>query len=240
MISFLSLHRSAKLASATGAGRAPAVRRRTAALFFLALFCLSAAFVSAAAQAQEVPVDLETVALVEAISGRAVLQRGSASLTVEAGQEIQRLDEILTSGDGRLRLAFRDGTVITVGPNSRVLVQYYLDALNLQDERPRFLTLVFGILRASVPKISSLGWSVETRAAIASSRSTEWIVEADAETTSVLVLGGRVEVADTQGSQILLTGGEGVDVTLSQPMADQPIRWNETRVIEAVERTTLR
>ncbi|WP_162906839.1 FecR family protein [Algihabitans albus] len=200
----------------------------------LAIFCLSLMAAGSAAQAQE------TVAQVEAVSGRAVLQRGLTSLTVEAGLDVQRLDEIMTSGDGRLRLAFLDGTVITVGPNSRVLVQYYLDALNVQDRRPRFLTLVVGILRASVPKISSLGWSVETRAAIASSRSTEWIVEASAETTSVLVLGGRVEVTDTQGGRLLLTGGEGVDVTLSQPMAAQPVRWNAVRVIDAVERTTLR
>ena len=212
---------------------------RTAALAAMALLCLSLTAVATSAQAQGTAGEAETVALIEAVSGRAVLRRGSASLTVEAGLDVQRLDEIMTAGDGRLRLAFQDGTVITVGPNSRVLVQYYLDALNVQDRSPRFLTLVVGILRASVPRISSLGWSVETRAAIASSRSTEWIVEASDETTSVLVLGGRVEVADTQGGQLLLTGGEGVDVTLSQPIAAEPTRWNAARLIDAVERTTL-
>ena len=219
------------------AGRSPATQfssRATGVFLCLVLLSLMLPAVGQTAAAQEV------VAQIDAVTGQAFVNRDAERLAAEAGLKVHRLDEVMTYGDGRLRLNFRDGTVITIGPNSRVLVQHYLDTLGGADTRAPLLTLVVGILRAAVPKIGSLGWSVQTRAAVASSRSTEWIMEARGETTSLVVLAGRVEVMNEEGDVLRLTGGEGVDITPSLPMPATASRWAAARVIAFAERTSLR
>ena len=206
----------------------------TGAFLCLTLLSLALPAFSQSAAAQEV------VAHIDAVTGQAFVNRDADRLAAEAGLKVHRLDEVMTYGDGRLRLNFRDGTVITVGPNSRVLVQHYLDTLGGADSRAPLLTLVVGILRAAVPKIGSLGWSVQTRAAVASSRSTEWIMEARGETTSLVVIAGRVDVMNGAGEALLLTGGEGVDITLGALMPATASRWAAARVIAFAERTSLR
>ena len=206
----------------------------TGAFLCLTLLGTALSIVSQPVAAQEV------VAQIDAVNGQAFVNRDAERLAAETGLQVHRLDELMTYGDGRLRLNFRDGTVITIGPNSRVLVQHYLDTLGGADNRAPLLTLMVGILRATVPKIGSLGWSVQTRAAVASSRSTEWIMEARGETTSVVVLAGHVEVVNDGGGVLRLTGGEGVDVTLGAPMPATANRWGAARVIAFVERTSLR
>lgn len=179
----------------------------------------------------------EIVARITVVEGGALVVRGSERLEAEAGLAIEREDEVVTSARGRMRLNFRDGTVVAIGPNSRVLVLHYLAAPADGSGRGPVLELIIGILRATVPSAGSLGWSVETRAAVASSRSTDWIVEAGAQRTSVLVLAGRVEVYRRAGGRLLLTGGEGVDVTAHAPLPDVPNRWGAARVIDFVQRT---
>jgi hypothetical protein len=210
---------------------------RFRALVFAALAAAAALAAPAPAPAQEV------VARVATVQGAAYVAREAARLVAEAGLEVQRRDELTTAGDGRMRLNFRDGTVVAIGPNSRVLVLHYLDTLGGADSRTPLLELFVGILRATVPDVGSLGWTLETRAAVASSRSTDWIVEAGevegTPNTAVIVLGGVVRVADRQGGTLNLTGGEGVDVRLGEPIPDEPTRWGAGRVIDFVERTAL-
>jgi hypothetical protein len=202
-------------------------------------FCL--AFLLALVAGPSPAAAQEVVAMVDGVAGRAFLGREAARLTAQRGLEVQRRDEIITLDDGRLRLNFRDGSVVAVGPNSRVLVLHYLDTLGGADSRAPVLDLILGILRLSVPDVGALGWSVRTRAAVASSRSTDWIVEAQADKTAVVVLGGKVVVETPEGAplrdSLLLTGGEGVDVTLGAPIPDTPTRWGAQRVVRFVERT---
>jgi hypothetical protein len=179
------------------------------------------------------------VARVTAVQGAVLVVRGEARLDAAEGLSLERQDELLTPRNGRIRLSFRDGTVVAVGPSSRVLIVHYLDTLGMDDAEAPLLELVVGILRATVPSIGSLGFSVETRAAVASSRSTDWIIEAGEEKTAVVALGGVVEVEAATGDSMLLTGGEGVDVALGAPMPAEPSRWPSDRVIDFVTRTTV-
>ncbi len=204
--------------------------RRTLAPFALLLALLP----WAPAQADQAA---EIVARVTIVQGGVLVVRGSRRLEAEAGLAIERQDEVVTPARGRVRLDFRDGTVVAIGPNSRVLVLHYMAAPDGAGGRGGVLELIIGILRATVPSAGSLGWSVESRAAVASSRSTDWIVEASAQRTSVLVLGGRVAVERRAGGRLFLTGGEGIDVTADTPLPEVPNRWGAARVIDFVQRT---
>ncbi|CAE7340480.1 unnamed protein product, partial [Symbiodinium pilosum] len=205
--------------------------KRAATLLLLLLAPLGPIAGPAAAQ--------EVVARIDAVSGTAHVARADTRLIAEAGLELHRRDTLETAEDGRLRLNFRDGTVIALGPGSRARVQHYLDTLGGADSRPPLVELVVGILRATVPNVGSLGWSVQTRAAVASSRSTDWIIEHRADKTALIVLGGEVEVIGDAGGRLLLTGGEGVDVSRGTPLPAAPSRWGAQRVIAFVERVEM-
>ena len=73
-------------------------------------------------------------------------------------------------------------------------------------------------------------FEVITPQAIAAVRGTKWAVDAQAATTSVLVLTGQVSVSRrTGGSRVVLGPGEGVDVEAgSGPLTVK--RWPEARV----------
>ena len=103
------------------------------------------------------------------------------------------------------------------------------------------LTLVLGILRA---KLLGPPWrdsfEVRTRAAIASVRSTEWIVESRPLKTSVLVVEGEVAVTGKASrDRVLLGPGMGTDVPLGG-VPSPAAAWGAERVADVEARTRAR
>ena len=74
------------------------------------------------------------------------------------------------------------------------------------------------------------GLQIRTPHAIAAVRGTQYFVDAGAETTSVFVVRGEVEVRKVEGSEasVLLRDGDGVDVTLDGELVVK--RWRPERV----------
>jgi ferric-dicitrate binding protein FerR (iron transport regulator) len=92
-------------------------------------------------------------------------------------------------------------------------------------------------LLLEVPKQSAgRRFEVVTPQAIAAVRGTKWAVDAQAATTSVLVLGGRVTVRRRVGrDRVILGPGEGVDVEAGTgPLTVK--RWPEARVAALLAR----
>lgn len=172
------------------------------------------------------------------LRGDVALVRPDGTVPATVGQAVGAGDEIRTEAESRAKLQFLDGTVVTVGPESRlVVVAMHLDAAGGRDAA--ILSTVLGAVRAVVTPGGS--FEIQTYTAVASVRSTDWLVEASPEVTSVLVLDGEVAVAGRvggPGTDVLLGAGDGTDVPAGQPPAP-PRPWGAARIQALVDRTAL-
>ena len=178
--------------------------------------------------------------------GQVVRQQGSVTVlratgggTLQLGAPVFQGDSILTGPDSKIRIAFADGSELTVGPDSEVLLDEYA-VTGAGHRQAGFLTLLRGIARAAVAGAAGAApFSIRTRLAVASARSTDWLTEAARERTSVFVAEGSVAVQGAGGGAgVLLAAGYGTDVLPGQPPSPAK-RWGAARVEQATARTRL-
>lgn len=149
---------------------------------------------------------------VSRLTGAVAILRSGAETAASVGGEIFVADTIRTGTDGKAEIAFTDGSVLTVGPDSEVAVSFFAPEAS---ESTALLDLISGIARMTVNKATAWGrFEVRTTTAVASVRGTEYLVEALPEKTAVFVAEGRVAVSSRAGAgTIILRKGQGVDVT---------------------------
>jgi len=172
-------------------------------------------------------------------SGAASIIRAGATLDAVPGTPVFVGDTVATGGDAQLGVLFEDRAMLTVGPRARVeIAQFYVRPADRLFRG--VLSLLSGIVRVSLfARDDDKGFEVRTRTAVASVRSTEWIVELAGDSTAVLALEGRVTVDAVAGGTVVLGPGEGTDVAAgAAPLA--PARWPAARFDDAVARTRLR
>ncbi len=163
---------------------------------------------------------------------------GSMPRALALGSPVYSGDRILTRAAARVAIEFADGSFLAIGEDTELEIVSYPQGGS--PEEGGLLRLLSGILRATLSAIGRpRGLEVETHAAVASARSTDWIVEAAEKGTAVFVVEGSVEVsARGRPAGVLLTEGLGTDVapgSAPQP----PKRWGEKRVAEVLARTTV-
>jgi hypothetical protein len=173
-------------------------------------------------------------------SGFVTLTRDDHTRVVPTGAPLLPADRIVTAADGRVEIAFRDRTVVVVGPGSEIIVADYV--VDAADGRLRgLLSLIGGILRATVARASDGGrFEVETRVAVASVRSTDWIVEADGrDHAAVFVVDGVVEVVSkSEKTGVRVEAGYGTDVFAGKAPTP-PKQWGKKRVDAALAGTRI-
>lgn len=129
----------------------------------------------------------------------------------------------------RLEVTCDDGLVVTVGPETVL----DLGSIASPDgaDGSLMIDLFVGILGIVAPGGDWQGLGARTPVAIASVRSTEWLVEHDAAAggaTAVFVREGRVEVANAAAG-VVLAPGEGV--TLGPEGVVNPVKaWGAERI----------
>ena len=169
--------------------------------------------------------------------GAVTVQRAEDRVPLWPGDPVFVADRVLTGPDGRVRIAFLDESLLAIGSDSEVAVDDYRigrDGRRLN----AVISLLLGIVRAAItPAAPSVVFDVRTRVAVASARSTDWVVEAKPDHTAVFVAEGRVAVT-ASGGQILLGPGLGTDVMAGRAPAS-PKRWGEARVRDVMGRTAL-
>lgn len=174
--------------------------------------------------------------------GKVVQQRGAVTVLRDMtpsllllGAPVFRSDRIVTGPDSRIKIEFADRSVLAIGSDSDITVDTFLTE---QGNRvSAVLSMLFGIVRATItPASAQAGFDIKTRAAVASARSTDWIVEAKPDHTSVFVAEGEVAVIHRDGGGVVLTAGEGTDVIGDAP-PKQPARWSDSRRQDAFART---
>ncbi|MEQ8966920.1 MAG: FecR family protein [Azospirillaceae bacterium] len=151
------------------------------------------------------------------------------------GVPVELGDRVITGPGSRLELVFADGSRVVIGSTSDLSIERYLTSAG-GTRRNAVLSLLDGILRAIV-RPGGGEFEVESRAAVASVRSTELVVDVWRTRTAVFVREGRVDVLGRSGPLRTLEPGEGVGVRFGGPVP-QPGRWSQERIDEVLARTS--
>ncbi|MGD9744257.1 MAG: FecR domain-containing protein [Dongiaceae bacterium] len=179
-----------------------------------------------------------TVGTVSRFVGVVLVVSDGASRPVQNGMALHIGNRIVTGETGRLEIHLADGSVLVVGPATEIALDRFVapSAANAGDA---LIEVIAGILRIALDSASSwTRFEVTTRTAVASVRSTEWVVDAKPDTTGVFVIEGRVTVVERglKGG-VILDPGFGTDVKAGEPPTP-PKRWGQKRVDDAMARTT--
>jgi hypothetical protein len=146
-------------------------------------------------------------------------------------------DQLVTGVGGRVEMRCPDGSSLVVGERSTVRLSIFIT-----DQRPQnaVVELLEGIVRTLLP--GGHTWErfdIVTRTAVASVRSTMWIVDVKADSTGVFVEDGNVLVSSrADQAQIYLPAGYGVDIGV-RPAPLESRLWGAARVEDARARTRL-
>lgn len=180
----------------------------------------------------------DVVGEVARIQGHVTKAQGGGETVLATGAKISVGDSIVTGEDGKVDLRFTDGSLLTVGPSSRVEVARFAPKAG-GGSGEALLSLLSGIIKLIVDDGSRWGrFAVQTETAVAAVRGTEWLVEAAKDTSAVLVLSGTVEVASRSPGPVFKLGpGQGTDIKAGAPPTPPKI-WGAARRQKALARVT--
>ncbi len=127
---------------------------------------------------------------------------------VDLNQDLLVGDELRTNALGQLAILFSDNTQIRLGRNSSLLVR------QMGATGDTVLDLESGTIWARAQR-GGRGLKVETPAAAAAIRGTDWSLTVDGDKTSLAVLEGTVELTNAQGS-VQVRQGEAAVARIGQ------------------------
>ncbi len=127
---------------------------------------------------------------------------------VDLNQDLLDGDVLRTNATGQLAILFSDHTQIRLGRNSALQVK------KMSATGDTVLNLQSGTIWARAQR-GGQGLTVETPAAAAAIRGTDWTMTVDGAKTSMIVLEGRVSLSNAQGS-VDVNQGEGAVATIGQ------------------------
>jgi hypothetical protein len=188
------------------------------------------------------------------LRGQARVARGDKNVMLDVGTKILAGDAVVTGPDARLKLQFLDGSILTLGENSKLNIDKAV--FDGSGKREIAASLLDGIVRCVVAKASA-GSSFEVSSALVTSaaRGTEWIVSIKDHTTSLVVLEGVVNakgLGETLDDLPNAPISKGVDLSVKQGLAvgeparsiglsvkdmGHPIAWQPERLDKLVAAT---
>jgi len=181
--------------------------------------------------------DAGSIGKVGALVGTATAADDSGSRPLAVGAPLHARDHVTTGAASRLEIELSDGSRMVIGESSRVVLRRFEPSASGGNA---LLELLEGILRIDLAPGRIWGsFDVRTYTAVASVRSTEWVVEAKTGSTAVFVVRGAVTVTDRRGrGAVRLEEGFGTDVAFGV-LPREPVRWGEARAASALARTTM-
>lgn len=159
--------------------------------FSRALLCAGLLALASLAQAQSTPplaagaastaTAPERAGTAKLVKGPVTVFDGSSEKPLLPGQAVAATDRVSTGPGGSASLVLRDGTVIVLGPDSRMeLREFAFDSTTYQG------SLVVGVLRGTMRMVSGLirktrpdAVRIETPTALIGIRGTDFIVDVD-------------------------------------------------------------
>jgi hypothetical protein len=167
------------------------------------------------------PVNGEEVGTVAAVDGSAEVGRGGVWVSASPGAAVAVGDHLRTGQPGRMRVVFRDDSVLVLADSTTVVV----------DEQvfdPAASQSVFELLSGKLRSVAShyygaagAKYEVQTSTAVAGVRGTEFVVTYDPATgaTEVVAISGVVAVhsaVDPAGPGLLVTANEATGVAAGE------------------------
>jgi hypothetical protein len=180
----------------------------------------------------------DAVGRVVSSTGTVAAVRGAGIVGLAPGDAIYPHDIVRTGPESRLLIIGSDGLRVVIGADTELAVHSYL-VHGPSGGIEVVLGLLQGIMRliggqSALPR----SIAVDTRTAVASVRSTEWLIESTERGTAVLSIEGQVTVVGLAGGSVVLGPGEGTDVPPGGP--PKPVAtWGQTRRLDAIARTTI-
>lgn len=169
--------------------------------------------------------------------GDVEIVRQENRISAVAGVELRERDVVVTGKGAWASIALADGSQLAIGGSSKLALNEYV----VDEERQRksgVMSLLVGIIRAFVSGGNG-SFVIDTQAAVASARSTDFVVEAQDGETAVFVQEGLVVVRGIGPAfrdSVALGPTQGTDVERGRAPAS-PRVWGQERVDSALERT---
>jgi hypothetical protein len=162
----------------------------------------------------------ESVGSVTKLRGQARVARNGGNVMLAEGTKIESGDGVVTGPDARLKIQFKDGSIITLGENSKLNIE---TAKFEGSKRDIAATLLDGVVRAAVAKAGAgSNFEISSSLVTSAARGTEWIMSIKDHTTSLLVLEGTVNakgVGETLDDLPNAPIAKGVDLGVKQGLA---------------------
>ena len=170
------------------------------------------------------------------VAGEATLTHDGSRAAAQVGADLAPSDLLRTGSSGRIDVGCSDGTRVTLGPDTEINLG---SLVGEQDANASIgMSLHSGIARFLAPVRTWGTFNVFGPVAVASVRSTEWIMETPKRGTNVFVLDGVVEVQGKRGNTVRLAPTYGVDVAADGSMGE-PKKWGAKRVADVLARLGL-
>jgi hypothetical protein len=147
------------------------------------------------------------------------------------------LGDTIVSRAGKAKIALNDGTVISVGENSRIRLADFASAPTRGKVR---MHLIAGVARFTAKIAPGGSFEVETETAIAAVRGTDWVMDVTPGQTAVAVVDGAVAVSSRNGAPatvVLDTPQQGTDVRRGAPPTP-PRPWGAQRYADTLARAS--
>jgi hypothetical protein len=171
------------------------------------------------------------------VSGQASLTHEGKRAKAATGSAVSARDTLRTGGDGRVEILCSDGVVVTIGAETELGLGSLVGEQGPSESIA--MSLHRGIARFLAPLRTWGQFNVHGPVAVASVRSTEWVMETPKRGTNVFVLDGSVTVRAKSGTGIILGPGHGVDVAADGTMGEGKT-WGAERVEKTLKRLGLR
>jgi hypothetical protein len=169
---------------------------------------------------------------VVSLRGAAVIERQAKKVPAALKAPLLEADSVVTMKRSRVKMLFRDDSVLTLGANSRLIIKKYL--YSPENKRAESIyELADGKLRAVV---GSEGFKVRTPTAFAAARGTVFITWYDSakDSTGIAVIEGSVSVQNRDeavAGMVVLQAGQMTYVPAHRPPG-KPVSFNLKTDIE--------
>lgn len=177
-----------------------------------------------------------TCRVAEVFGTASVIHEGQRA-KAEVGMALSAKDTVRTGDSGRIEIVCSDQVVVTLGAATEIGLGSLVGTQGPSETIA--MSLHRGIARFLAPIRTWGMFNVFGPVAVASVRSTEWVMETPKKGTNVLVLDGSVTVRAKAGEGIILGPSHGVDVAADGTMGE-PKTWGAERVEKTLKRLDLR
>ena len=182
----------------------------------------------------------EAIGVVSRIQGEANGTRGGAARPLGLNASVFLNETVVTGAAGRLEVAFKDNTMLTLGENAKLTLDRYVFNPAAGRGTIKFRILgAFRFLSGQVSKLARTDVSVTTSVATVGIRGTEfWGGPIDGQALGVFLIDGTVRVSNAAGARILNRSGQGTNIA-TRGVAPGPVTlWPSDKVSRALATVT--